>query len=383
MVKCIGRVYGRIIQYKGISFVVFVCIMTMNIVYLDHEYTVFPALLSTRLSPSENHYVDLFDHLLVINKTRKIILVWTTFFRSKYWVKQIREALLKCDSSCEVTSDRQRLADADTVLFHHGDIDRKHLPYKFRHQPWVLFTLEPTTLIEGNQNRFANLFNWTMSYRTYSTIFNPYGFYTNTSDTVDFDTEFDNRNKSMLAVVSRCHDDARRYKLIHELEKYFKVDVYGACSPNGLKCNYHHKFYCLSPTETKKYKFRLAFENSNCRDYITEKYWSSLLQGVIPIVNWKDRQKFGNVVPNSYINLFDFNNISCAASYIKKVSENKTLYSQYFEWKRKFRPVSSMYSGFCRLCDKLNKPFRAQVYSDLQKWFVDDTCSKFNVSLFF
>lgn len=35
----------------------------------------------------------------------------------------------------------------------------------------------------------------------------------------------------------------------------------------------------------KDYKFYLAFENSNCRDYITEKaYSNALMRNILPIV---------------------------------------------------------------------------------------------------
>ena len=33
-----------------------------------------------------------------------------------------------------------------------------------------------------------------------------------------------------------------------------------------------------------QYKFFLAFENSNCKEYITEKFWRSLHYGLVPVV---------------------------------------------------------------------------------------------------
>ena len=36
--------------------------------------------------------------------------------------------------------------------------------------------------------------------------------------------------------------------------------------------------------ELKGNKFFLAFENQNCSDYITEKFWRSLSFGIIPVV---------------------------------------------------------------------------------------------------
>jgi hypothetical protein len=92
----------------------------------------------------------------------------------------------------------------------------------------------------------------------------------------------------------------------------------------------------------------LAFENGNCRDYITEKYWTSLLQNIIPIVNWKTHQNNYSVIPKSYINMYDFESVQSAIKFIKQVSDNETLYNSYYDWKLKHTARSSMYSGFCR-----------------------------------
>lgn len=388
MTNCSQHIIGitqTCCKYK--AFYIFIVLISASVMlfYIDKSFTLVPIYLSNTFhgTSTEKQYLSIFDEIVWTNKTKKKILVWTTFFKNMHWEKEIREKLLSCKTSCEVTSDRAQFKSVDALLFHHGDLVRSDLPpSRLKHQPWILFTLEPTSLIQGNMNWWGRIFNWTMSYRTYSTIFNPYGFYLNETRLKSFKelaVSYKTRTKDMFAVISRCHDDARRYKIIDELNNHFKVDVYGRCSPNKLKCDAQSGFYCIPSKEIEKYKFRLAFENGNCRDYITEKYWTSLLQNIVPIVNWKTHKNNYNVVPKSYINIYDFESVQSAIKFIKQVSDNETLYNSYYDWKLKHTAKSSMYSGFCRLCDKLHQPFNAQVYRDLEKWFRDDTCNKYNL----
>ena len=74
-------------------------------------------------------------------------------------------------------------------------------------------------------------------------------------------------------VVSNCQASNNRMKYVRELKKYIQVDIYGSCGtfacPEDSDCFDQLK---------AEYKFYLAFENSNCRDYITEKFYLNALQ---------------------------------------------------------------------------------------------------------
>jgi hypothetical protein len=62
---------------------------------------------------------------------------------------------------------------------------------------------------------------------------------------------------------------------INELQKHIQIDVYGNCGT--LRCDKSQGNACFRKLK-KDYFFYFAFENSNCRDYVTEKLFTNGLQ---------------------------------------------------------------------------------------------------------
>lgn len=82
-----------------------------------------------------------------------------------------------------------------------------------------------------------------------------------------------NKTKAVAWFVSNCAARNNRLHYAQELKKHIAVDIYGACGDK--KCprfptDSNEK--CFQMLD-KDYRFYLAFENSNCRDYITEKFF--------------------------------------------------------------------------------------------------------------
>jgi len=74
-------------------------------------------------------------------------------------------------------------------------------------------------------------------------------------------------------IVTNCDTDNQRLLYAKELGKYISVDVYGQCE--GYKMNKFNNFLQILDQD---YKFYLAFESSNCIDYVTEKFFIDGLQ---------------------------------------------------------------------------------------------------------
>ena len=73
--------------------------------------------------------------------------------------------------------------------------------------------------------------------------------------------------------VSNCNADNKRLEYARSLSRHYPVDIFGKCGE--LKCSRSSQSKCWEMV-AKKYKYYLAFENSNCVDYITEKFWDAL-----------------------------------------------------------------------------------------------------------
>ena len=331
-------------------------------------------------------------------RSRPKILLWTTFFGQMQWYEESKNVFSEiCYSDCTLTANRSDIESADAIVFHLNDITwggdvRNILRYQFPSyrrpdQVWVLHNLEPITMVWGSFSDWQGLFNWTWSYPRGSDVFAPYGQMRRLTAEESRDVNSPEKVKSVLnydyfgdknkpggiTMISHCSDDSRRYKIIEKLRSYINIDVFGNC---GEPCpgDYSSCLNLLQP-----YQFYFALENSDCRDYISEKYWRSLERRQIPVVAWKLPME-GLVIPNSYINVYDFEDLDKAGAYIKKVSENRTLYNGYFKWKGTH--TIDPPNGYCLLCDKLkdsNMP--SQVYYDMNSWLTSSSCPQATVSI--
>ena len=180
-------------------------------------------------------------------------------------------------SACSLTDSRRHAASADAIVF------RQDPRFPPNHRPpnqiWILYLLEAPNFTP-DLRRFNGHFNWTATYRRDSDIVAPYEkFVPYDSHAVRHKTN-PSRNyaagktKKVAWFVSNCHASNQRLEYAKELGKYMEVDIFGKC---GDKQCPRGKDSC-SEMLNKDYKFYLSFENSNCRDYITEKFFHTGLQ---------------------------------------------------------------------------------------------------------
>ena len=164
-------------------------------------------------------------------------------------------------------------------------------------QRLIFFTQESALTMASiglDVRKLGGIFNWTMTYRMDSDIQLLYGRVTNRSLTVrgnEFTPTgegiYRSRNKTgkVVWMASHCGTFSKREEYVAELAKYIQVDVFGGCG--NFSCR--RLAQSISDPEcyvqlASKYKFYLSFENSICKDYVTEKFFSVLQHDLLPIV---------------------------------------------------------------------------------------------------
>jgi alpha-1,3-fucosyltransferase len=111
----------------------------------------------------------------------------------------------------------------------------------------------------------------------------------------------------------------------------------------------------------------LAFENTLCKDYITEKVYRSMKHMIIPVV-YGGAHYWKFLPPHSYINVNDFKSIQELADHLKYLSANPEEYVKYFWWKKHYKIVGTLDETFCNLCQTLHDPVlgkREKIYNDI------------------
>jgi len=143
---------------------------------------------------------------------------------------------------------------------------------------------------------------------------------------------FKEKTGNVMFIAANCDSYNDRESYVKALMNYTKVESYGKClhNMNGttIEGNREELWSFIA-----KHKFILAFENSNCEDYISEKVLNAFRAGVIPVVSGPIDYSTYAPSGQSVINVRDFESPKALAAYLEKVGNNQTLYEQYLSYK--------------------------------------------------
>ncbi len=178
-------------------------------------------------------------------------------------------------------------------------------------------------------------------------------------------------------MVSHCNTSGGRERLAMFLKqrRLMDLDIYGDCYTNQtckkeIKDDVDPHHSCKERLVLSN-KFYLAFENSICNDYITEKFFHFLFHDIIP-VTFGGADYSAIAPPHSYVDALQFASAKELAMYLSELDMDDSKYAEYFWWKDYYEPRDARFSPgpFCDLCRRLHNPSEPpKVYQDLTAWW--------------
>lgn len=343
--------------------------------------------------------------LLLKTKQVKNILFWYEPFKTQnrktitngqgpnnafQWNTEDRR-LKDCEFECEIynrdfTASENELEKYDAIVFHQRDWTSTDVPkIRWIHQRYIFLSMESPAWRTIDTESMADFFNWTMTYRKDSDVYNPYGWFRNLSNSElnlqlesakqqnEISSTFNysaGKTKKVAWFVSNCVSQSARNEYVKLLKTFIDVDIYGQCGT--FRCSRSNQTACREMLE-RDYKFYLALENSLCEDYVTEKFFNQLQFNIVPIIFDLHGNHKRLAPPHSFINAADFPSVQHLADYLKVLDLNDTLYNEYFWWKRHFTVQNSAGGsehGMCHLCKLLHdSTMPNKVYINMTDWW--------------
>ncbi|RUS90662.1 hypothetical protein EGW08_001562 [Elysia chlorotica] len=261
-----------------------------------------------------------------------------------------------------------RLADA--VLFRAGAI-RTWIIKPFPRKPgsrWIMYTNDPAIKNYGlDRADIGHNINATSTYQLHSDYPRLFGYLRRVKPpSKDYGRIFDGKAREVAWFVSHCSTWSKRELYIERMRKIIPVDVFGACG--NLTCGASHyrgndTNVCL-PMLSEHYKYYLAFENSFCKDYVSEKFFK-LFQGVdvIPVVQGAfDYHRY--MPSNVFIDSSDFDTPEDLARYLLELSNDKYRYVKMLKRKARwtYRAAEPMH---CVVCEQLHTDKKVRIHTDM------------------
>ena len=342
---------------------------------------------------------------------RKVIRIvkWTP--PEKNWVRLLgRKRFEKCQTRvpCEyVPQSAYNTSDIVMINAFYLRYQRDMPKFRFPRQKWLFYHTEaPRSQRFKFLQRYHDAFNLTLTYSSDADIVKPYGICLPTRANIDRNassitpyirkiygreadsapwlssqlkpyTSFDiaaGKSRLVAWMASDCTATNKRTDYVALLQRHIQVDVYGKCG--NLTCL--PKFSAACEKLLRSYKFYLAFENSLCPEYITEKVWMRLRDGVVVPVVLGSAEYEKYLPKHSYIDIRDFSSPRHLADYLKLLDKNDTLYNEYFEWRNDYTSHTGTpgLTSDCQICRYANENIdKTEIAPNIAEFWSFEKCT--------
>ncbi|KAI6212654.1 hypothetical protein M3Y94_00051600 [Aphelenchoides besseyi] len=267
-------------------------------------------------------------------------MFWTNFWGNEFNLTTIFHTNSDCPYRCFFTYNKAYAEDAAIRILHQHDFANSWPPVNPQALNAFLIMESPdNAMIYGDSLFRADYFNVTISYRSTSTVYLPYNEFVRrdgaeTADQIwtpeQVEKAVANKTKTVFASISNCGAvTSARKEFIDKLNKYVNVTRVGLCYGQRVDDQMMKKL-------VDEHYFTLAFENSVCPEYTTEKYWR-LKELVVPVIFSRSILNTNQVLDGTFIAASDFESPRELAEFLQSLIKDKQKYMKYFEWTKKYR----------------------------------------------
>ncbi|KAI6198709.1 Fucosyl transferase [Aphelenchoides besseyi] len=283
------------------------------------------------------HYLK---RLFLFETEKPIVLFWTNFWGNEFNLSTIFHTNSNCPYSCLFTYNKIYAQVAAIRILHQHDYNNNWLPPVNPQalNAFLMMESPDNAMIYGDSLFRADYFNITISYRSTSTVYLPYNEFVRrdgsetagqiwTSEQIEKSVA---NKKTVFASISNCRAvTSARTEFIDELNKYVNVTKVGLCYGQRVDDQMMKKL-------VDEHYFTLAFENSVCPEYTTEKYWR-LKELVVPVIFSRSVLNPNQVLNGTFLAASDFESPRELAEFLQTLIEDKQKYMNYFEWTKNYR----------------------------------------------
>ncbi|XP_067945366.1 glycoprotein 3-alpha-L-fucosyltransferase A-like [Watersipora subatra] len=243
-------------------------------------------------------------------------------------------------------------------------------------QLWFVASMEPPAYPWHRFNKVVNNFNGSMTYLRSSTPAQlGYGHTRKERKPIQQQPTINyskNKTKGAYAYVSHCKTrQYDRLPFMRQLKEYINVDIFGKCTKQQ-PCPKRVDIKCEAEAHNP-YRFYLAFENSLCTEYITEKFWKTLKSegNYVPVaLGGLSVQEYTDIAPpDSFIHVYNFTSVEALGKYLQHLMTDDAAYNRYHEWRQHYS-VSLAIGQPCGLCKSINHP--ESLLAEQNRQFADE-----------
>ncbi|KAK0405004.1 hypothetical protein QR680_017754 [Steinernema hermaphroditum] len=314
-----------------------------------------------------------------------IILGYNAFFSEKIteWMRKNSEPTTVCDYECVFTDDRNFgfAKDASMVLFHGKELSPAALPIgKLSDQQIKAFFLLESPVHAGMSRLPNDFFDLIVTYRNDSDVPMPYDSFQKIDTAMNYmnytvwdqkevEDIVSKKSELVLEMVSNCNTDSKREIYSREMQKHANVSVVGRCGK--IQCN---RFVDCEANLIRSHCFYLAFENSVCPEYVTEKFFR-MKQLIVPVV--LKRSVVEGIAPEgSFVAADDFGSPKELVHFLQKTARDREAYMKYFEWTKHFYREPTKATTACELCKIAWKGLKERKKKDAARFWDPSSCSR-------